>query len=497
MKLEKPLYVCHACIQDEFLSKLVAKEGAPADCTYCRAAKSALTLPDLSNHIHKVLEEHFEAIPEDDIPEEIRQYFDDPETCIEEVAGVGQRIAVDVREYLFNWVDGNVNVVAGEENPYSERMLYHELPADASDFRVVWWDFKKEIRSRARFFGSTTVDTLDKIFEDLASLKTVWGDPVISYIQPGDKNSSLWRARTAHSKADVEFILGSMGSQLGPPPSDKATAGRMNAEGISVFYGALEKETCVSEVRAPVGSFVVLVKFDLLNPIRVLDLSALSIVYSDVSHFDPNYIEKRSRERFLEELVGEISRPIMPHEEAREYIATQIVSEYLANRVEPPIDGIIFSSAQTGGIGHNIVLFNGSLSVEPCEPQLGYSFAVRMPPRPGIPPPGTESSNDLFIQPDPQGVHGENRRSAEDTVTSDPETQGSHGDNVLRLDRHSLKVLRISGIEYKSERLNFDHYGSLEPARFHFNVPTLEVTVSRRNQAQELTEVAPEMRASS
>ena len=38
----------------------------------------------------------------------------------------------------------------------------------------------------------------------------------------------------------------------------------------------------------------------------------------------------------------------MPQEEAREYIATQIVSEYLANRVEPLLHGIIFSSAQTG-----------------------------------------------------------------------------------------------------------------------------------------------------
>ena len=31
-----------------------------------------------------------------------------------------------------------------------------------------------------------------------------------------------------------------------------------------------------------------------------------------------SYIEKRSRERFLKELVGEMSRPVMPHEEARE-----------------------------------------------------------------------------------------------------------------------------------------------------------------------------------
>ena len=161
-----------------------------------------------------------------------------------------------------------------------------------------------------------------------------------------------------------------------------------------MFYGALEKETCVSEVRAPVGSFVVLVKFDLLNPIRVLDLEALSNVYSDFSHFDPNYIEKRNLESFLKELVGEMSRPVMPHEEDREYIATQKVSEYLASQVEPRLHGIIFSSAQTGGGGRNVVLFNGACSVEAYEPRPGTGLrAAQIPRQPGIPPPGTERAN--------------------------------------------------------------------------------------------------------
>ena len=44
----------------------------------------------------------------------------------------------------------------------------------------------------------------------------------------------------------------------------------------------------------PCGSFVVLVKFDLLNPIRVLDLETLSIVYSNISHFDPDYIDNEA-----------------------------------------------------------------------------------------------------------------------------------------------------------------------------------------------------------
>ena len=500
MKREEPQYVCHACIGDKFLAKQVEKEGAQAECIYCCATKSAFTLADLSCRIQHVLKGHFIPVPECDVPEQSR-HGRDAEAIIQAVAGIDQDIAADVREYLFNRLGRTVNVAEREENPYNQGMLYLEPEADTSGLRSAWWDFKEESRSRARFFGATTEATLERIFEDLASLRAIWGKPVVREIKPGDRDSSFWRARTANSESEIQSILESKSSQLGPPPSDKATAGRMNAEGIPVFYGALEEETCVSEVRAPVGSFVVLVKFDLLNPIRVLDLNALSIVYSDFSHFDPDYIEKRSRERFLKELVGEMSRPVMPHEEAREYIATQIVSEYLANRVEPRLHGIIFSSAQTEKGGPNVVLFSGACSVEADEP--GPGLRVRIPARPGIPRAGTESSNDALIQTEPQRADGETDRRVEDPTASDPEIEGNHGDSILRLDPQSLKILRISGVKYDSKPLNPEHYVPLGTVSIRFDALTANVTVSRRNQgqdqetAQEPVEVDSEIQTSS
>ena len=464
--------MCHACIGDKFLAERAEKEGTQEECTYCHANNTAFTLADLSNRIHRVLEEHFKPVPECDVPEQFRQGSDDVETVIEKVAGIEQGIAADVRENLFNRFAQAVDVVEGEKTPYSDGMLYVEPEVDTSGLRSAWWDFKEEIRSRARFFGATSAAILDRSFENLASLGTVSGKPVVREIDPGNRDSSFWRARTAHSEPELESILEALRSQLGSPPSDKATAGRMNAEGIPVFYGALEEETCVSEVRAPVGSFVVLVKFDLLSPIRVLDLNALSIVYSDFSHFDPNYIEKRSRERFLKELVGEVSRPVMPHEEAREYIATQIVSEYLANRVEPRLHGIIFSSAQTEKGGRNVVLFNGARSVEADGPVPG--LRVRIPPRPGIPQPGTEATKDSLIQTEPQRATTKSEPRVEDPTTVDPEAQGNHGDSILRLDPQSLKVLRIAGVKYESKplSLNRDHHVSAGTIGFHFDVPT-------------------------
>ena len=505
LKPEEPQYVCHCCIRDEFLAKQVEQEGNRVECSYCHTRNAALTLADMSNRIHKVLEEHFEHIPDDDLPEQYRDSLPDVETVIEDVAGLKQHIAVDVRKYLLNKLAQTVNVVEGEENPYSHRMLYNEREADTSHFRSAWWDFKEEIRSWARFFGATTAATLDRIFENLASLRTIWGRPVIREIKLGDKDSSFWRARTAHSEAELKSVLASLSSELGPPPSDKATAGRMNAEGIPVFYGALEEETCVSEIRASVGSFVVLVKFDLLNPIHVLDLNALSIVYSDFSHFDPDYIEKRSRERFLTELVGEMSRPVMPQEEAQEYTATQVVSEYLANRVEPRLHGIIFRSAQAGQGKHNIVLFNGASSVEAYDPRPGTDLRLRMPLRLGIPRPGTVSSQEVLIQTNLQRANGETEPSVEDHTTSAPQTGGSYRHSMLRLDPHSVKVLAISGVKYESKYipLNRDFSVSAGPVRFHFDVSTPKVTISRRNQGkeqetgQESVEVNSENQASS
>ena len=162
--------MCHACIGDKFLAEQVEKEGTREECTYCRGTKTALTLEDLSDRIHRVLEEYFE------LTEQCRQGSDDAETVIKDVARIEQCIAADVRENLFNRFAQTVDVVEGEEKPYSDGMLYVEPEVDASGLRSAWWDFKEEIRSRARFFGATTAAILDRIFENLASLETVWAN---------------------------------------------------------------------------------------------------------------------------------------------------------------------------------------------------------------------------------------------------------------------------------------------------------------------------------
>ena len=72
----------------------------------------------------------------------------------------------------------------------------------------------------------------------------------------------------------------------------------MNAAGVSVFYGGEDKETCLAEARAPVGSYVVLGRFEIVRPVRLLSPNTLARVFAG-SYFDPEFRTRSDRAAFL------------------------------------------------------------------------------------------------------------------------------------------------------------------------------------------------------
>lgn len=54
----------------------------------------------------------------------------------------------------------------------------------------------------------------------------------------------------------------------------------------------------------------------------------------------------------------------MPDHEAFEYIPTQAIADYLANEVEPALDGILYASAQASAPERNVALFHRSSLVQ-------------------------------------------------------------------------------------------------------------------------------------
>ena len=484
--------VCHDCIGDSFLADEVKEKGSRGLCGYCSKRRKALTLEKLAERIHGVLQEHFRSTPNEPDGYEYAFMWERPGSPVADViadmAGLSENIARHVTELLHRHEYRAIK--DGDEALYDSDALYEERSPDEWGFRDTWEAFRSEIRSRARFFGTSAETALKDIFGDLSTLKTFNDQPVIREITPATKDRFIWRARTAQSTRELKTILGSPVREIGPPTSRLAKGGRMNAPGIPVFYGALDEATCVAEIRAPVGSHVMVAKFEVLRPLRLLDFDSLTKIYVERSHFDPTYALHVGRASFLRRLVREMSRPIMPGDEASEYLVTQAVAEYLAHKVEPRLDGIIFHSSQTDGTGRNVVLFNHACGVEPYDlPKeaevtfLGLPKETKLaslihlgdeddeeyavdditvfentspdPPEKMSPTEAHEDSLDLR----PIGVFHSTLPWDEDESEED-RNPPTYSHPTLRLDVGSVVVLDIKGVQYNSKRRNVRRHRS-------------------------------------
>ena len=473
MTLEKDtVRVCHDCIGDSFLADEVKEKGSRGLCGYCGKRRKALTLEKLAERIHEVLQEHF-RLSLNETPWRRSGY--PVVDLIANMAGLDEEIADDVRVLLSEPHEYEA-MTDGAENPYDSDAHYEELSPDEWGFRDTWGAFRSEIRSRARFFSTSAETALRDIFGDLSALKTFDDQPVIRKISPDDEDHFLWRARTAQSSKELKAILSAPVCEIGPPTSRLAKGGRMNAPGIPVFYGALDEDTCVAEARAPVGSHVVVAKFEVLRPLRLLDFDSLTKIYVERSHFDPTYASHVGRASFLRRLVREMSRPIMPGDEAFEYLVTQAVAEYLAHKVEPRLDGIIFHSSQTDGTGRNVVLFNHACGVEPYDlpKEAVLTFS-------GLPK-GTKLTLFSHLGDEDDAEYAVRDIIVSETVPPDTSDKVSpaktpesfsdildispfmpkwdeedieppaYRDPTLRLDVESVVVLEIKGVQYNSKR---------------------------------------------
>ena len=476
MTTDDEKHVCHGCIGEEYLACRVREEGTKVLCSYCGEERKGLTLDELADRIHEALQRHFYTTP--DHPSEPYEYFlasegkweprgDPAEFVIGDMTGLADEVAADVTAVLSELHSYRVRKQT-REDPYGPEFLYEAKGPNEGEFRFAWIEFVGEIRSRARFFSATAKNHLDRIFGDLAALRTYSDQSVICEIGPGTAYPSIWRARQAESTSKLERIMKSLSREIGPPPSKSATGGRMNAQGISVFYGALDPDTCIAEVRPLVGSKVVVAEFELLRTLQLLDLDTLAELHDGGSYFDADYADRRGRAAFFKWLVGEIGGPVMPQDEPFEHIATQAMAEYLSNIENPQLDGIIFRSAQTGGVGRNVVLFQHACGIESSD----------LPPEDGV---EVSISRLGLLGEDDYGGDDEEVRLVE-TVESNP-NEGGSGDGMhrpivvdfdyeppaydeptLKLVFRNVTVLDVQGIGYDSKPLAIHRHQLSKPS---------------------------------
>ncbi|MBN8431448.1 RES family NAD+ phosphorylase [Microbulbifer salipaludis] len=165
------------------------------------------------------------------------------------------------------------------------------------------------------------MDDLFHILTDDLDLESKNVIKVIDYQIP------LYRARIASSINALKKMQAEPCSELGPTPPQLASDQRMSPSGISVFYGAFNRSTCISEIRPIVGDLAVSAEFRALSKLNLIDLNKLPdcSAVDDIYHDD---VLRHSHARsFFKELVFSMSRPAR-RAESNPYLSTQFIFEY-------------------------------------------------------------------------------------------------------------------------------------------------------------------------
>ncbi len=454
--------VCVNCVGDQFLKELIRKSGEQAICSYCEGDESnTFSIEDFADRIERAFDEHYERTPtQPDGFESAMQYSErDGESAvlaIADAAKIDESVAEDVRSVLEDRHSDFERTKMGEECPFDVGSHYADRSIGHEELSIIWRGFENRLKTEARFFSRSAQTILEQIFANLSELRTSDGATVVVPAGPETCVQFLYRARVfAAEDEKLKEALVEPWKHLGTPPANAASAGRMNARGIAVFYGTEEPDTAIAEVRPPVGSKVAVAEFFIERPLRLLDLQALQSVQAKGSIFDPNYIGQIQRANFLETLSGLLSRPIMPNEAAFEYLPTQAVADYLANDVK--LDGIVFPSVQAGGKSSNVVLFHHAARVEGLILPSGTKTIAKL-----------EDTDSDGVHPD-YVVWEEVPKNPAPPSDWSPQIEPFHPnpyDNVdqrpasLKIDMESIKVHHIKAVKFDADEYDVRRHRS-------------------------------------
>ena len=386
--------ICANCMVSQSLREFVFGRGSLAQCDHCGGECGSVDEETLASHVEALF--HTTLVPFEDLPEKIkidlveggadyplREIFDHLDCHPPTNSDAFNNLLVERLEQEF---------VTSDELLVDKCFMLNDGKFTDNEFSLKWLRFLSSIRSVYRFFNRPAKEFLDELFHiflddyDLKKLGVV--------IDLG-WNCPLYRARIASSKDVLKEIQDSPARQLGAPPANIASDQRMSPAGISVFYAAADRGTCISEIRPLVGDFAVSGEFRPLRKLKLLDLNKLPECQPVNDIYADDYVKHAHAVVFFKELVFQVSRPAR-RSEGHPYLPTQFIFEYLRVKFGDMVDGIVYSSVQQDKRGQCIALFPEKCNVADeavCQLQLVDDIF------------GEEHRDSLFFVPDSLRYH--------------------------------------------------------------------------------------------
>lgn len=451
--------LCFNCIGESFLNKAVLTKGLRKKCSYCERIGKSYSIGEMAEEIESAFAEHYvrtsnqpsdyeyALLADKELDYDWERKGEEVVYAIMNAAEIPEKAASDIQMVLDDKFGDFDSAMMGEETEFSSDSHYDEKGVDDSSWQIEWRELETSLKSQSRFFNHALAEHLATIFDGIDAMSAWDGRSLIVNAGPTTSLSALYRARVFQSDEKLIKALQDPDQHIGPPPSTHANAGRMNAKGVSVFYGASDSGVALAEVRPPVGSQVVVARFAILRPIRLLDLTALEkVTAKGGSIFDQAYSHHLERAMFLRSLSRRITKPVMPDDEAFEYLITQAIADFLANEGAVNVDGIIFPSVQADGKALNVVLFHKAAKVKGVDLPPGTEVSASLG---RMEEDGWETDYSVTEIVPPEKDKAENSEFDYTRIWDDPSSVDR--EETLGIDLGSIEVHVVKAVEFKAD----------------------------------------------
>ena len=272
--------VCAEHFSDPYLKGYIRKNGYKGKCSYCGKTNTlVLDMKGFMQYIEGRLSQRLCSLDDANLPL-ASSFYDDDEEEIPGFCRAGSYILPekvekydDVQDLMDSYglctQDDDLNEDIASCFNDSEWTQTDAFAEDLDEELSYAWDyFSKMVKYKKRytFFQDPHFIRQEEWKDDvLTELNQLCGNILISRL---NKGTLIFRGRPNDTGVPRTSF-----KDLTAPPTEAAKENRMSAVGISMFYGALDKETPVKEIRnyTP-GAVIDLGEFELKRELVVIDL---------------------------------------------------------------------------------------------------------------------------------------------------------------------------------------------------------------------------------
>jgi len=328
---------CPNCFSDEFLKQYIVEHStAKGECDSCGEEDASLIeASELADLFHNLLSMYEEAESYEAGERLILRVQGDWSVFNEEA--LDEDSQCDLLEEIANsdWDDDS------GESPINATALYQVHGGWLHATHEERWE---QYCSDVRDDPDRTFPFEEYLSEDFYQLEVMLPN-----------GTTLFRARRGFRPGDYGERHAFTGDEIGAPPTEKASPGRVNVKGQRVLYCADQEATAVAEVRPARGFYVSVATMTLNRDVRILDLMQplkINPFLTETLKWDVEI------QALLASFAEEMSRPLERDDDQTHYLPCQRLAEYIRGA---HYDGIRYASALNPD-GTNVVFFDPTVA---------------------------------------------------------------------------------------------------------------------------------------